>query len=262
MQTNKNFFQIVLSTDQEQDDHLPELLEEASLVSQGHLSSFSYKRWNNKSLRNFIAESFSIDVLNAYDALKPLSYKADLGRFCLLHAFGGWYADISLKIVSSRLSEIDCKGLGFFRDYGPGIPSPMACTFDVMTALIYAEAGHPALKRCIDQIVRHVSNQYYGFTSVSPTGPRLFGRILAGFDLGVARQIGHCMPLTPGFKRKNLAYVSNTGIIYGWHKSAWHPESPGGGDLASVGLKGTNNYNEMWQARQVYGEKNQTFSVG
>jgi len=255
MQANKNFFQILLSTDQEQDDKLPDLLEEASLISQSQLPDFFYKRWNNRSLRDFIAESFAVEVLNAYEALKPLSYKADLGRFCLLYAFGGWYADISLKIVSPLLSEVDCKGLGFFRDYGPGIPSPMANTFDVMTALIYAEAGHPALKRCIDQIVRHVSNRYYGFTSVSPTGPRLFGRILAGFDLGAARQIGHFMPLTPGFNRRNLAYVSNAGIIYGWHKSAWHPEHPGGGDLASVGLKGTNNYNQMWRSRQVYGEE-------
>ena len=255
MQTNKNFFQIVLSTDQEQDDSLPDLLEEASLVSRSSLPSFLYYRWNNQSLRDFIAESFSVDVLEAYDALKPLAYKADLGRYCLLYAFGGWYADISLKLESHLLSDLDCRGLGFFRDYGAGIPSPMANTFDVMNALIYAEAGHPALKRCIDQIVLHVSNRYYGFTSVSPTGPRLFGRVLASFDLGAVRQIGHFMPLTPGFNRRNLAYVSNAGIIYGWHKSSWHPNRPGGGDLSSVGLKGTNNYNEMWRSRQVYGEK-------
>ena len=174
MQDNKNFFQIVLSTDQDQDEKLPDLLEEASLLSQSQLPSYFYKRWNNKSLRDFIAASFSVDVLDAYDALTPLAYKADLGRFCLLYSFGGWYADISLKIVSPYLSELDCRGLGFFRDYGPGIPSPMANTFDVMTALIYSEAGHPALKRCIDQIVLHVSNRYYGFTSVSPTGPRLW----------------------------------------------------------------------------------------
>jgi len=254
MQTNNNFFQIILSTDQKQDDELPASLEEASRVSRSNLSSFSYKRWNNQSLRDFIATSFPADVVNAYDVLKPLSYKADLGRFCLLYVFGGWYADISLKIVFPLASELNCKGLGFFRDYGPGIPSPMANTFDVMTALIYAEAGHPALKRCIDQIVHHVSKRYYGFTSVSPTGPRLFGRVLAGFDLGAARQIGHFMPLTPGLNQRNLAYVLNSGTICGWHKSAWHPNRPGGGDLASTGLQGTNNYNDIWRNRQVYGE--------
>ena len=254
MQLNNNFFQIILSTDQKQDQELPALLKDASQISQQNLSSFVYKRWDNSSLHDFIAASFPVDVVNAYDTLRPLSYKADLGRFCLLFMYGGWYADISLKITSPVVSELNCKGLGFFRDYGPGLPSPMANTFDVMTALIYSEAGHPALKRCIDQIVHHVSNRYYGFTSVSPTGPRLFGRILAGFDLGAARQIGHFMPLTPGLNQRNLAYVLNDGTICGWHKSAWHPERPGGGDLASVGLRGNNNYNKIWRNRQVYGE--------
>ena len=254
MQKNKNFFQIILSTNREQDDHLPDLLEEASQLSQGCLPGFSYKRWNNQSLREFINASFSGDVLEAYDALRPLSYKADLGRFCLLYAFGGWYADISLKIISPLLSQVKLQGLGFFRDYGPGMPSPMANTFDVMTALLCAEAGHPALKRCIDQIVINVNRKYYGYTSVSPTGPRLLGRVLAGFDFGAIRQIGHFMPLTQGFKQRNLAYISNSGILYAWHKSAWHPEHPGGGDLASVGLPGTNNYNKLWSNREVYGE--------
>ena len=254
MKKNKNFFQIVLSTDQEQPDQLPESLEEASRLSQNYFHPFLYKRWNNNSLKDFISEYFPPDVVSAYDALRPLAYKADLGRFCLMHAFGGWYADISLKIAAPLLSELECKGLGFFRDYGPGIPSPMANAFDVVNGLFYADAGHPALKRCIDQIVCHVSNRYYGFTSVSPTGPRLFGRVLAGFDLGLVRQIGYFMPLTPGLRQRNLAYVLNDGTICGWHKSSWHPEHPGGGDLASVGLKGTNNYNEIWRNRQVYGE--------
>ena len=225
LQANTNFFQIILSTNQEQDEHLPDLLEEASRASQVCLSGYSYKRWDNKSLRNFIATTFSGDVLEAYDSLRPLSYKADLGRFCLLYAFGGWYADITLKIVSPLLSELPVKGLGFFRDYGPGMPSPMPNSFDVMTSLFCAEAGHPALKQCIDQIVLNVKNKYYGFTSVSPTGPRLFGRVLARFDLRVARQIGHCMPLTQGFKQENLAYVSNSGIIYAWHKSSGIPRN-------------------------------------
>jgi len=255
MQLNNNFFQIILSTDQRQERELPALLEDASQVSQHNLSSFVYKRWDNLLLRDFIATSFPNDVLKAYDTLKPLSYKADLGRFCLLFIYGGWYADISLKITSPFLSELNCSGLGFFRDYGPGMPSPMPNTFDVMTALIFAEAGHPALKKCIDQIVHNVRNRYYGFTSVSPTGPRLFGRVLAAFDLGAVRQIGHFMPLTPGFNQRNLAYVLNNGMICGWHKSAWHPERPGGGDLASVGLRGTNNYNQIWRKRKVYGEE-------
>lgn len=120
LQANKNFFQIILSTSQEQDEYLPDLLEDASRASQICLSGFSYRRCNNKSLRDFIATTFSADVLEAYDNLRPLSYKADLGRFCLMHAFGGWYADITLRIISPLLSELPVQGIGFFRDYGLG----------------------------------------------------------------------------------------------------------------------------------------------
>ena len=252
METNKNFFQIILSTNVEQDLHLPPLLEDASLHSQSCLSDFSYTRWNNDSLRDLIKTFFSKDVVDAYDSLIPLSYKADLGRYCLLYQFGGWYADISLKVISNAISDVEVAGLSFFRDYGSGIPSPMVNAFDVMTALLCSQAKHPALEKCINQIVRNVKAKYYGFSSASPTGPRLLGRILAAYDIGMARQIGHFMPLTQGFKHRNLAYVANSGEILAWHKTTWHPSHPGGGNLAAVGLQGTNNYNQLWRAREVY----------
>ena len=110
METNKNFFQIILSTNVEQDLRLPPLLEEASLHSQGCLPGFSYKRWNNDSLRELIKTYFSKDVVDAYDSLVPLAYKSDLGRYCLLYQYGGWYADISLKIVNNE--EIYYRMLG------------------------------------------------------------------------------------------------------------------------------------------------------
>ena len=106
METNKNFFQIVLSTNADQDLRLPPMLENASQHSQDCLPDFSYTRWNNDSLREFIAKSFSKDVINAYDSLVPLAYKADLGRYCLLYQCGGWYADISLKIISKLNGKI------------------------------------------------------------------------------------------------------------------------------------------------------------
>jgi len=252
MEINKNFFQIVLSNESLQDNELPQLLEDASQYSRSCLKSFNYTRWNNESLRDFIKHSFPKEVVNAYDSLVPLAFKADLGRYCLLYEYGGWYADISLKIVSQSISNISVERLNFFRDYGSGLPSPMVNTFDVMNALICSQAKNLALEKCINQIVYNVKNKYYGFSSVSPTGPRLFGRILANYDLGMARQIGHFMPLTQGFKQRNLAYISNSGEIFAWHKTTWHPSRPAGGNLAAVGLRGTNNYNELWRARAIY----------
>ena len=52
--------------------------------------------YTKETLRAFIETNYPGDVLWAYDCLKPYSYKADLGRFCLLNKLGGWYFDIAV----------------------------------------------------------------------------------------------------------------------------------------------------------------------
>ena len=246
----------MLSTDLHQDPQLPSRLEEASRISQQSLSGFDYTRWNNESLREFIAASFPVEVVNAYDQLQPLAYRADLGRLCLLYAFGGWYADLGLKLISPALREIPIKGLGFFRDLslGLGFPSPIGKTFDVCNGLIVSQAGHPALMRCIELIVRNVKSKYYGINPLAPTGPHLFGEVLSSFDIPIVRQIGFYMPLIQAFVNKNRACVLESGEICAWAKDAWYSKEVGGGDIAALGLSGANNYNDFWRERKVYGE--------
>jgi hypothetical protein len=58
---------------------------------------------------------------------------------------------------------------------------------------------------------------------------------------------GDYLELTPTHGQKNRAFVLPDGTIMAWSKPA------GGGDLTGLGAKGVNNYNELWQARKVYG---------
>ena len=44
--------------------------------------------------REFIKNNFDLDILNAYDILKPGAFKADLWRCCILYIYGGIYLDI------------------------------------------------------------------------------------------------------------------------------------------------------------------------
>jgi hypothetical protein len=55
------------------------------------------------------------------------------------------------------------------------------------------------------------------------------------------------MELTPGHEEKNSAFVLPDGMILAWRKRAQ------GGDLSALGVSGSNNYNEAWKARQIYG---------
>jgi len=251
VQQNKNFFQIYLTTDGSDDFSLTAPIEEASLASRKCFEGFEYVRWGTESLREFLRGSFKPDVLNAFDSLKPLSYKVDLAQLCVLYIYGGWYADITSKIINPDIAKYSRDNtLLFFKDHGMSCPSFAGTSFDCAAAFLYASAGHPALLRCIEQIVLNVKNRYYGFTAMSPTGPRMFGRIIAGFDLGLVRQLGWLMPLTPGLKKTNLAYVAENGEILAWHKTAWHPR--GGADLGAMGLSKTNSYRQLWRDRDVY----------
>ena len=87
MERDRNFFQIFLSTDAAASRALPPLIEAASAESRAHLCDFHYRRWDITSLRDFLSACFAKEVLVAFDAMVPLAYKADLGRYCLLHHY-------------------------------------------------------------------------------------------------------------------------------------------------------------------------------
>jgi len=58
---------------------------------------------------------------------------------------------------------------------------------------------------------------------------------------------GDYLELTANHQNKNRAFVLPDGTIMGWGKPT------DGGDLKGLGAKGTNNYNELWAQKQVYG---------
>src|SRR5258706_11233112 len=79
---------------------LPPLLESMTLSVRTSFSSALYNLYDRKLLRNFITENFQTDVLIAYEKLRPYSFKADLGRYCILYKNGGWYFDIAVRCQS------------------------------------------------------------------------------------------------------------------------------------------------------------------
>ena len=111
---------------------------------------------------------------------------------------------------------------------------------------IVLKQGNKILKKAIQLVVENTKNNYYGLTPLCPTGPSLFGKAIAieGIDKNVI--IGDFMELTPQHNKKNKAMVLSDGTIVAFNKEAK------GGDLKSLGCKGTNNYNDYWNARNIY----------
>lgn len=233
-----NVSQIFLSDGKQQ---LSPFLEYASQTVRNAFSEADYTLYNNETLRQFIADNYNKDVLWAYDSLRPYSYKADLGRFCLLNKLGGWYLDIAVRMVNPVEVGDRIKFLAF-RDIQRFSFTSWACA----TTILYSQPDNSALQFAIDMIVDNCREKYYGITPLCPTGPTLLGAALAANGGQTDFVYGDYLELTPTHEQKNRAFILPDGTIMAWSKPS------GGGDLTGVGAKGVNNYNELWQARRVY----------
>lgn len=197
--------------------------------------------YTKESLRAFIEANYEEEVLWAYDKLNAYSYKADLGRFCLLNKLGGWYMDIAVRMVNPVEVGPRIKFLAF-RDIQRFSFTSWACA----TTVLYSQPDNEALQLAIQAIVNNCKEEYYGITPLCPTGPTLLGRALAAHGGQTDFVYGDYLELTPTHEQKNRAFVLPDGTIMAWSKPS------GGGDLTGVGAKGVNNYNELWAARKVY----------
>jgi mannosyltransferase OCH1-like enzyme len=230
--------QIFLSdTDQE----LSPFLRHATSTVKNAFPNDNHTIYDKNSLRQFISDNYNADVLSAYDALRPYSYKADLGRFCLLNKLGGWYFDIAVRVVNPVEVGDRIEWLAF-RDIQRFSYTSWACA----TTVLYSKPNNIALTTAIEMIVNNCQEKYYGLTPLCPTGPTLLGAALAANGGNANFIYGDYLELTPTHEQKNRAFVLPDGTIMAWSKPS------GGGDLTGVGAKGVNNYNQLWAARQVY----------
>jgi len=231
--------QIFLSTDPT--EQLSPFLKHATSTIDACFPEAEHVIYNSDSLRAFIADNYEEEVLWAYDCLAPFSYKADLGRFCLLNKLGGWYFDIGVRAFNAVDLSDRIEFLAF-RDIQRFSFTSWACA----TTVLYSKPNNAALKDAIEMIVANCIEQYYGITPLCPTGPTLLGKALALNGSQENFIYGDYLELTPTYGQKNRAFVLPDGTIMAWSKPA------GGGDLTGLGAKGVNNYNELWAARKVY----------
>jgi mannosyltransferase OCH1-like enzyme len=231
--------QIYLSDSEDQ--QLSPFLQHATSTVKNAFPSDNHIIYNKESLRAFIVDNYDSYVVRAYDSLRPYSYKADLGRFCLLNKLGGWYFDIAVRVVNPVQIGDRIEWLAF-RDIQRFSYTSWACA----TTVLYSKPNNIALTTAIEMIAYNCQEQYYGITPLCPTGPTLLGAALATNGGNANFVYGDYMELTPTHEQRNRAFVLPDGTIMAWSKPS------GGGDLTGVGAKGVNNYNELWAARAVY----------
>lgn len=201
---------------------------------------FHHELYSDENLREFIRQKFDNKTLAAYDDLTPLSYKADLGRYCLLYEFGGVYSDVSLHFFKGLDDKIiDCKKMLLFRDSFNHAP------WIVSNSLIFAQQKLALFEYIIRKIAEHTHKNYYGHNPLCPTGPNLFGRIIAQQMDMHEFVTGDVIKINKAPTTHSYAYILPDGEVCAVNIKT-------GSGLSSLGAKQNDDYNVHYQNKTIY----------
>jgi hypothetical protein len=199
-----------------------------------------YRLYSLEDARDFLS-SYDKTALWAFDSLKPLSYKADLMKYCLLEHDGGWYWDVG--VYPENYIEVDNNVTALFftdsLDTSNGL-------WRIAASVMYVREISFVFSKAIDAIIHNCRNKYYGNDPLYPTSTVLLGEIFnkefftnyPSVMLGEGKLVADQKTAL----RKALTLMDE---IVCWYKER-------GGDLSQFGSTGTNNYNDLWHSRQAY----------
>jgi hypothetical protein len=231
-------FSILLNGTSARPTSVPEKIEQNIQSLRAEHPFATHHLYHDEELRSFIAAHFGPEVTAAYDGMRPLAYRADLGRYCLLHVHGGLYSDLSSFFFAGLCTAAPTR-LQIFRDYLNAVP------WTVSNAIIAAPPGLPVFVHCIEAICHNVATRHYGINALCPTGPNLFGRMIASHVDPSTLENGHCVVVNPASGRyEGFAFVTQAGDLLAVRRKT----SPG---LRSLGLD-TPNYGDLYDQRCIY----------
>jgi mannosyltransferase OCH1-like enzyme len=145
--------------------------EELSTIRYPHLerlqnswraTGWDYRFYNDTGCRTYIAEHYPQLFVDAYDAILPGAFKADLFRLLVLFKEGGVYSDIDIQLEAD-LDNFVTKDLAFFvprdvpLDYWPD------SNYCLWNGLLGASPGNPIIAKALEDILTTILNRldYY-----------------------------------------------------------------------------------------------------
>lgn len=205
--------------------------------------------WLGSDIKELLSNNFAPEVLAAFEKIKPLAYKADLARYCILYVLGGWYFDLTAQILDpsllSRYSE-DFQ-IVLFRD----VPSSGDTIAVGNTVMWFRHPGHEILLEAINSATKNIMNESYSHHQHGITGPIVLGRAVAEYQKGNSASnilVGDTImldnhpthvfndPMEPNFLVFSRRRAMNESL------SAMLP----------TGYESTSNYWKMYHDRDVY----------
>ncbi|MES2159341.1 MAG: glycosyltransferase [Pseudomonadota bacterium] len=239
-----NLFHICIQDDMQLPSSFSEMIVRNVTSLKDVYPGYRHTIYSGEALREFIRTHYDSEVVQAFDTLRPYAYKADLGRYCLLHTFGGVYSDLSNRFLRPIPLGGD-KTLAAFADTNGGLGAP----WSVNNGIIAARKNSAEMELLIKKIVEHIKTRLYGRSPLSPTGPDLLGRVLAECNNPLNYVIGDMACITRTFSQNiTFVFLEPSGTLVAARMKSE------GGDSRGLGIDFNNNYNDIWNSRGVYGE--------
>jgi hypothetical protein len=129
-------------------DRYPQLVR---LQNSWKNSGWEYRFYNDMQAKQYILKNFPPRFVDAFDALIPGAYKADLFRYLVLMKEGGVYADVDI-MLDTTLDTFITPSMSFFapRDVVGEYAGEPFCLWN---GLIGAAPGHPFIVRAVERLV-------------------------------------------------------------------------------------------------------------
>lgn len=151
------------------DNILPNFLKNNIISLKKDNPEISICCFNEKMCSEFIKNNFDYRVVKAYNKLKLIKNKCDLWKYCILYLNGGIYIDIKFLNKKSNLLKLTDK------EYWVKTQK-YSRKYSVYDGIISVCKGNIILKKCIDNIVCNVLNDYYDDNYSSITGSLLINK--------------------------------------------------------------------------------------
>lgn len=248
---------ILITSSPDDGEHiLPAVLKQNVESLKRQHPELPYRLFVERDVIELIEQKFTPEIMTAYHAMRPFSYRSDLARYCILYEYGGVYADLSYFFLGPVTGDGDRPVV--FR--GNLVSAP----WDTSSGLVFSPPKHKAFQRAIELLCANVEKRYYGLNALCPTGPTLLGKALASTCEAEELTTGHAKHV----ERETVKQlVPNLLLPRGPHI---HCQYLGGAIVAikrkailgrgleGFGITTGNTYRDIWGAGEVYiepGEK-------
>ena len=246
-------------------DHLAEGQKEALESWRVHNPEYEIRYYTHADCVWYLRTHFGSRYVDAYLKLKPLAFRCDFFRYCVVYQEGGWYSDWK-QVAMQSLDAMNPfeKDLVFFKDKGNLHSFQHAL---VINGLFGAAPRNPVLFTAIRMCLENIEKERMGTNALYVTGPGVFtAAVFYQLDkLENNTEATHATAcIDPSFPQPTGAFlkddVTNLYFIYVQNAPVVlnkHQELSQNQDWKATG----NNYVHMWDKKDIYTTKSRIVAM-